>query len=94
MPTGKETIMKKHPKELNPRIIEICEHIEKTSVDGGYLLRIDDGKDSEGDGYGLDPVIEVVDLTGQTDPFWIEWHGGIPEKESPTPDDIAVTHFF
>ena len=68
--------MKKHAKELNSRIIEICEHIEKTSVDGGY------------------PVIEVIDLTGQTDPFWIEWHGGIPEKESPTPDDIVVTNFF
>jgi hypothetical protein len=78
--------MKKKNKlaaELTPRIEEIINELRIATIDGGFMLRIEEGKEEGWD----EPIIEVVDLIGGADPFWIEWRGSKME-------DVALNHFF
>ncbi len=74
---------KKLAQELTPRIEEIIAHIHNATVDGGFMLRIEEGWEKEWD----EPCIEVVDLVGGADPFWINWSGSKME-------DVSVGHFL
>jgi len=79
--------------ESTPRIIEIVNLLNKLTREEGILIRIE--KDWRETNEWDDPILEVVDLKGDADPFWIDW--AAPDEKGgasvghflPTPEERA-----